>query len=332
MSGVQKDSRTLGVVLFQLGGPASIDDVQPFLESMFRDPNLFDLPLPPRLRNWLARKLSSWRAAKAKPLYESIGGKSPIVGITCRQAALLERTLRPALPCKVFVAMRYGSPSLGSTVQDVQNAGLSRLLLLPLYPQYSAATTGSSMSEWDRVCRKEGLALPTDRIDSYHSFPAYIDALTGRVKAALGRFPRHSSPHMVFSAHGLPLKLVRKGDPYQRQIEETTRLVSQRCPPNSPHTLCYQSKVGPGRWLGPSLTDSLRRLGRAGTDSVLVVPVSFVSDHLETLVEIDVEAREVSRRWGIRQFETMEGLNDSRAFIDALAQLVLDHVEIPHYA
>ena len=320
-------SRPLGIVLIQLGGPASLDGVQPFLESMFRDPDLFDLPVPDRLRTWLARKLSTWRATKARLLYESIGGKSPIVDTTYRQAALLERALRLALPCRVFVAMRYGSPSTASTVQAVHEAGLGRLLILPLYPQYSSATTGSSTREWDRLCRQKGLAIPTDLVDSYCSFPAYIDALADRVYEGLGRFPPGSRAHIVFSAHGLPVKLVRKGDPYQRQIEETTRLVMERCPPNSRHTLCYQSRIGPGQWLGPSLTDTLRRLGRAGTDSVLVVPVSFVSDHLETLVEIDIEAREDAARWGIRHFETMEGLNDSPAFIDALAQLVLNHVD-----
>ena len=312
--------------MLQLGGPASLDDVQPFLESMFRDPDLFDLPIPGRLRSWLARKLSSWRAAKARPLYRSIGGKSPIVDTTCRQAALLERALRDALPCRVFVAMRYGSPSMASTVQAVHEAGLSRLLLLPLYPQYSSATTGSSTKEWDRLCREEGLAIHTDRVDSYCSFPPYIDALADRVDEGLGRFPAGSRPHIVFSAHGLPVKLVRRGDPYQRQIEETARQVMERCPLNLGHTLCYQSRIGPGQWLGPSLTDTLKRLGRTGTGSVLVVPVSFVSDHLETLVEIDIEARGEATRWGIRRFETMQGLNDSPAFIDALAQLVLSHV------
>lgn len=326
MTNARSASRPLGIVLLQLGGPASLDDVQPFLESMFRDPELFDLPLPDRLRNWLARKLSSWRATKARPLYSAIGGKSPIVDTTYRQAALLERALRVALPCRVFVAMRYGSPSTASTVQAVHEAGLGRLLILPLYPQYSSATTGSSTKEWDRLCREEGLAIPTDRVDSYCSFPPYIDALADQVDEGLGRFPVDSRPHIVFSAHGLPVRLVRRGDPYQRQIEETTRLVVDRCAPNLCHTLCYQSRIGPGQWLRPSLTDTLRRLGRAGTGSVLVVPVSFVSDHLETLVEIDIEARREAARWGIGQFETMQGLNDSPAFIDALAQLVLNHV------
>ena len=188
MTDVRIAPRRLGIVLVQLGGPASIEDVQPFLENMFRDPDLFDLPIPDRLRNWLAWKLSSWRAAKAKPLYRSIGGKSPIIDTTHRQAALLERALTVALPCRVFVAMRYGSPSTASTVEAVHEADLDRLLILPLYPQYSSATTGSSTKEWDRLCREKGLAIPTDRVDSYCSFPAYIDALVDRVDEGLGRF------------------------------------------------------------------------------------------------------------------------------------------------
>ncbi len=326
MTDVRSAAGPLGIVLFQLGGPRSLDEIQPFLESMFRDPDLFDLPVPDWFRSWLARKLSTWRAAKARPLYESIGGMSPIVATTCQQARLLERMLRPSLACRVFVAMRYGAPSTGLAVKAVREAGIGRLLLLPLYPQYSTATTGSSTREWDRLCREEGLAIPTERVDSYCSLPPYINAVAERVDEGLARFPPDSRPHVVFSAHGLPEKLIRRGDPYQRQIEETTRLVLKRCSASSPHTLCYQSRVGPQRWLGPSLTDSLRQLGRTGTDSVLVVPISFVSDHLETLSEIDIEAREEASRWGIRQFETMEGLNDSAAFINALAQLVLNRV------
>lgn len=324
MKSPQGGSGLLGVVLLQLGGPESLDDVQPFLESMFRDPDLFDLPVPAWLRSSLARWLSAWRAAKARPLYESIGGKSPIGDLTRRQAELLEQSLRPSLPCRVFVAMRYGAASSEVAIEAVRRAGCDRLLLLPLYPHYSAATTGSSFREWERCCAGNDLQLPTERIDSYFSVPAYIAAVALRIDEALARFAIESRPHVVLSAHGLPKKFIRKGDPYQHQIEETTRLVLRRCSADAPHTLCYQSRVGPQEWLKPSLTETLRRLGRDGTDSVLVVPISFVSDHLETLSEIDIEAREEAARWGIVRFETMEALNDSPAFIAALTEIVMN--------
>lgn len=317
-------SGELAVVLLQLGGPESLDDVQPFLESMFRDPALFAIPVPRPLRNYLARKLSGWRANKSRPLYASIGGKSPIADHTREQARLLERRLRPSLPCRVHFAMRYGTPSTEVTVGLVRRSGCDRILLLPLYPQYSAATTGSSIREWERCCLRNGFEVPTERIQSYFSHPNYIGAVAHRIGEALARFPPTARPHIVFSAHGLPEKFIRHGDPYRTQIEETVRLVIRKTSWAAGHTLCYQSRIGPQRWLKPTLTATLRRLGESGEDSVLVVPISFVSDHLETLSEIDIEAREQAERWGIVHFETAEGLNGSQAFIEALAELVLN--------
>lgn len=323
-------SRPLAVVLLQLGGPESVEQVQPFLEAMFRDPDLFNLPLSPRLRNWLAFRLSIWRARLAVPLYAAIGGKSPIREITLRQGELLERELQPSLPCRVFVAMRYGSPSTEAAVDSVLESGCGRILLLPLYPQYSGATTGSSMREWTFRSREKGLALPTARIESYYKSDSYITAVADRVSEALARFPRHAAPHLVFSAHGLPKKHIKLGDPYRRQILESVRLVCQKCSPNLGHTLCYQSRIGPQRWLKPTLSATLRRLGRNRVESVLVVPISFVSDHLETLSEINIEAREVALASGIRHFETMTGLNDSPKFIAALAEFVRNAVQENH--
>ena len=314
------------MVLLQLGGPESIDDVQPFLESMFLDPYLFNPPVPPRFRHWLARNLSAWRARSAAPLYAEIGGKSPIREITCRQAELLERELRSSLQCRVVVAMRYGSPSTEMAIDSLRDAGCDRILLLPLYPQYSGATTGSSLREWTLRSREKGLFLPTDRIESYFSSSGYIAAMAERVHEALARFPRHASPHLVFSAHGLPVKFVKQGDPYRRQIQESVRLVTEKCSSNLGHTLCYQSKIGPQRWLKPSLNETLRKLAGNHVASVLVVPISFVSDHLETLSEINIEARKEALARGIRHFETMHGLNDSPAFISALADLVQNYL------
>ncbi len=316
------NSAPLGIVLLQLGGPSSLEEVQPFLENIFQDPELFDLPTPVSLRSWLAKRLSTWRAKQATPLYAAIGGRSPIGEITSRQAEALEQVMSQTLECRVFVAMRYGTPTTAMAVEAVQNSPCNRLVLLPLYPHYSAATTGSSLRDWERKAEENGLELPTVTIASYYSLPAYIAAISERLREALGRFPARSEPHVVFSAHGLPKKFIEQGDPYRDQIEETVRLLVRDCSLGTRHTLCYQSRVGPQRWLKPSLKETLRGLGRAGTKSVLVVPVSFVSDHLETLSEINIEARKIANAWGVRHFETMTGLNDGPAFIAALAELV----------
>ena len=320
---------TLAIVLLQLGGPETLDDIQPFLEDMFRDPDLIGLPAPRRLRNFLARKLAAWRAAQARPLYASIGGGSPIVRHTVRQADLLQRRLGKSLPCRVVVGMRYGRPPVDSAVRAVQASGCDRVLLLPLFPQYSVATTGSSLKEWYRCCAARGLDVPTDQVESYPALPAFVSAVSQRITEALERFPPGCSPHLVFSAHGLPAKLVRQGDPYQEQIEKTVRAVLADCSWRDSHTLCYQSRLGPQRWLEPSLTDTLQQIGRAGRAAALVVPISFVSDHLETLSEINIEARHLARQWGVTRFEVTQGLNDSPMFIEALAELALTSARRP---
>ena len=322
-SPTEVSSATVAVVALQLGGPTAPEEVQPFLENMFRDPELFDLPIPARAQDWLAKRLSRLRARQARPLYASIGGRSPIGEITARQADLLEQELNRSMRCRVFVAMRYGTPSTAAALEAVLETNCQRVILLPLYPQYSAATTGSSVREWQRCAAMRQLDLPTAIIESYACHPTYIGAVAERVSEALARLPPESEPHVLFSAHGLPQKFIRQGDPYQRQIEDTVREVVSECSLKTPHALCYQSRIGPQRWLKPSLTESLRRLGRNGCGAVLVVPISFVSDHLETLSEINIEARREAASLGIRHFETMTGLNDSPKFIRALAEIVL---------
>lgn len=320
MAGGANSGERIGVVLFQLGGPDSLDAVEPFLRNLFNDPDIFDFPLGGMLRPLLARAAAKLRASKVRESYIEIGGKSPIRGHTERQAAALEKELRKSIDARVFAAMRYWKPSSAEAVEAVRRAQCSRLVLLPLYPQYSAATTGSSLREWRRRAAAAALDLPTVAVDAYFDAPVYIAAVVERMRQALARFPAGVRPHLVFSAHGLPVSLIENGDPYQRQIEETVRLAVAAGGFGLAHTLCYQSKVGPQAWLGPALLPTLENLGRAGEQAVLAIPISFVSDHVETLGEIDIEARRSARRWGIRHFETMAGLNDSPAFIAALAE------------
>ncbi len=313
--------------MFQLGGPDSLDAVEPFLRNLFSDPDIFDLPLAGIVRPIFARTIAKLRAQKVRRNYIEIGGRSPIGEHTERQARALEQKLRESIDARVCIAMRYWEPSSTVAIKGIREASCDRLILLPLYPQYSVATTGSAESEWRRCAALAGLNLPTALVECFFDAPLYIDAVVSRVREALARFPNGTRPHLVFSAHGLPVKLVEAGDPYQRQIEQTVRLVVERGGFDLRHTLCYQSKVGPGRWLEPGLLPTLEQLGRDGEGALLVIPIAFVSDHIETLSEIDIEARHEADRWGIGHFETMTGLNDSEVFISALAKLVLDTVE-----
>ena len=323
---------TLGVVLLQLGGPESLDGIQPFLERMFRDPELFRLPIPEHLQGWLAARVSRWRAKTVRPLYVGIGGKSPISDITRSQADLVERELRQELECKVFVAMRYSEPSADDAIRAVREAGCERVLLVPLFPQYSFATTRSSFLDWDRRCRANEFRVQTDRIEHYYHSIYYLRALSERIDDGLDRFPEGTRVHLVYSAHGVPKSFIKRGDPYEGQIRHTADWAFQLvrdCSRIASVALCFQSRIGPQRWLGPSLTSTLQRLGRDGAEAVLVVPISFVSDHLETLSEIDVEARAFATRNGIKHFKTTEGLNDSPLFIRALAELILQRACFP---
>ena len=320
----------MGVVLFQLGGPDSLEAIEPFLYNLFSDPDIIDFPFARLAREPLARLVSARRARRVQKHYSQIGGKSPIRELTELQARRLESELRNSLEARVFVAMRYWHPLTEEAVRHVLSYQARTLVLLPLYPQYSIATTGSSFKEWKRVFRPD---RPVDVriVQDYHDHPLYIEAIVERINEGLRPFwatrgpgPRlPSDVHLLFSAHGVPETIIRCGDPYQAQIEATVRLVIERGAwPNS-HSLCYQSRSGPGRWLGPSLHQSLHTLAADKRDRVLVVPISFVSDHVETLYEIDIEARDLAQRLCIQHFHAAQGLNDSPTFIRALADLVL---------
>jgi ferrochelatase len=320
-----EQDRKLGVVLFQLGGPDSLDAVEPFLYNLFLDPDIIDFPLAKLARPALAKLIATTRSKKVKKGYAAMGGKSPIVEWTERQRGALEEALRPVLGAHVVVAMRYWHPFTEEALTALERNGCRELVLLPLYPQYSKTTTGSSMNEWKRRFPGSGMSrVPVKVVEDFYDHPSYIASLVEQVERTLGRFPARRDVHLVFSAHGVPVSVIQAGDPYQRQVEETSRLVMQRGGWNLPHTVCYQSQVGSGRWLQPSIHEVVPRLAEQGVRDLLIVPVSFVSDHIETLHEIDHEVREEAMLAGIRQFELMPGLNDSSGFIGALADLVLE--------
>jgi protoporphyrin/coproporphyrin ferrochelatase len=321
----------IGVVLFQLGGPESLEGVEPFLYQLFSDPDIIDFPFARLARPALAGLIASRRARHVREHYARIGGKSPIGELTGRQAGALERELAKSIEARVFVCMRYSRPSTAEIVEEISRQRLRELVLLPLYPQYSLTTSGSSLNEWQRrYATLDGRRVPTKLVRNFYHHAGYLEALVERINLGLDRFEarpdgqvRRDDVCLVFSAHGVPVKSISAGDPYQAQVEATVRLAMARGGWRNPHRLCYQSRVGPGKWLQPSLDATLEDLAARGTRAVLVVPVSFVTDHVETMHEIDIEAREAAGRLGIGRFEVMPALNDSPAFIRALADLVL---------
>jgi len=313
-------TRRVGVVLFQLGGPDTLEAIEPFLFNLFCDPDIIDFPFARIGRKPLAKLISSTRARKVQHHYATIGGGSPIRRFTEQQARALQMKLRSAgIDARCFVAMRYWHPFTAQAIGHLRDAQCDEVVLLPLYPQYSNTTTGSSLNEWRRRFCDD---IPVHCVEPFYHHELYLQALVERIDEALARFPDPERPEIVFSAHSVPLAVIEKGDPYQRQIEETVGLVMQRGGWANRHRLCYQSKVGASKWLQPSLHTALRELAADKIHQVCVVPISFVSDHVETLGEIDHEAREEAADLGIGQFEMTSGLNDSPTFIAALADLV----------
>lgn len=314
-------------MLFQLGGPDSLAAIEPFLFNLFCDPDIIDFPFARLGRRPLARLISTTRAKKVEHHYAVIGGCSPIRAHTERQAAALEAELRAeGLDAVCAVAMRYWHPFTCEAIEKLRAAEVDDVVLLPMYPQYSSTTTGSSLNEWQR---RAAQAWPTQLIREFYGHPGYLDAVCEKIDETLRRFPDPRAAELVFSAHSVPVAVIAKGDPYQRQIEETVALVMQRGGWANPHRLCYQSKVGASKWLQPSLRATLREMAEEPVQDLCVIPIAFVSDHVETLGEIDHEARELAEQLGIRQFEMTPGLNDSPRFIRTLAELVMEKVERP---
>lgn len=316
--------RSIGVVLFQLGGPDSLDAIEPFLFNLFCDPDIIDFPFARLARRPLARLVARHRARKVAEHYAEIGGRSPIIDLTRAQATALERELRKSLEARVWVAMRYWHPLTEEVIREVERARPDELVLLPLYPQYSRVTTGSSLNEWHRqYARAAAPPVPVKIIQEFYHHALYLEALAEKINITLDRFPPGETVFLVFSAHGVPRDVIDAGDPYREQVAATVELVLEHGRWSHPHLLCYQSKVGPGRWLQPSLSVTIRELAAQGARNLLVIPIAFVTDHIETLHEIDQEARAEATALGIARFEVMPALNDSPKFIQALADLVL---------
>jgi len=315
----------LAVVLMNLGGPDRLEAVRPFLFNLFNDRAIIGLPQP--MRWTLAQLISRRRAPAASAIYEELGGSSPLLPNTEAQAAALQADLDTrgvAQNVRCFIAMRYWHPMTEQTVDAVKAWQPDRVFLLPLYPQYSTTTSRSSIREWRKLAQRKGLTAPAITLCCYPTLPGFVDAIAKEVRAGLKAVAGERQPRVLFSAHGLPRKVVDAGDPYQVQVEQTAAaVVAALAGEDFDWTVCYQSRVGPLEWIQPYTEDEVRR---AGHDYVplVVVPIAFVSEHSETLVELDIEYRDLAKESGVPAYHRAPTVGADAVFIESLGAMVAD--------
>ncbi len=324
------DKETIGVVLLNLGGPDSLRAVRPFLFNLFSDREIITLG-PALLQKPIAWMISTLRSRHAQDMYSKIGGKSPILDITTAQAVALEKVLNnqngpSTLPSsfKVYVAMRYWHPFSEETLNKIAQDGIKKLIVLTLYPHYSKATTGSSIEEFKRKVKGKGMSI--EYIEKWHDFPLYIESLAELIAKGVFDFGKNNFD-LLYSAHSLPQSFLDEGDPYLRHIEYTISKVNERLAAGPYHMpglkthLSFQSKTGPVKWIEPSTEDTIIKLADEGCKNLFVVPISFVSDHIETLYEIDILYKDLAEKHGIT-LKRCESLNTYGNFINTLRELI----------
>ena len=317
-----------GILMMNLGGPRTSADVGPFLNRVFTDTEIMDLPQQDRLGPLIAK----WRTPRVEKLYDGIGGGSPILSWTTQQGeGMVERLdrLSPlSAPHKFYPAFRYVEPFSEDALARMHDDGVKRAVAFTQYPQYSCATTGSSLNELWRASARLGLerAFDWSVIDRWPTHPTFVEAVAQRVRAGIASFEDPEDVLVLFSAHSLPIKTIRRGDPYPYEVGTTVYEVMTRLGFSHEYILCYQSQVGPVKWQGPSTEEVIRQLGAKGRRNVLIVGIAFTCDHIETLSEIDIEFAEVAAESGIENFVRAESLNASPVFLDALAEIVAEHL------
>lgn len=317
----------IAVVLFNLGGPDSLAAVQPFLYNLFSDPDIFRLPLAWLTQKPFATLVSRRRAPEAAHGYAAIGGASPLLANTRKQAVALSQALRADGNFEVHICMRYWHPRAAEVVAQLKSQGVTRIVLLPLYPQYSLTTSGSSYNEFQRECARHDYRPAVTFVREWPEQPDYLDGIAQTLREQAAQFPDPDPENieLLFSAHGLPQKIVDRGDPYERQIRLTFEAVRARLGwPRT--TLCYQSRVGPLEWLRPYTEDTIRDKARAGTRQMLVYPIAFVSDHIETLYELGQTYAQLARAEGVTHYRVAPALNEHPLLIRGLRRLVMDAV------
>lgn len=322
------------IVLFNLGGPDNLASVEPFLVNLFSDREIIELPLGAALQPVIARIIAKMRGPSVRKNYARIGGGSPQLRITRAQADALEEQLNAGLggarPFQVFIAMRYSRPSSADALEAIAAAGIRRIVTLTLFPHWSKATTGSSRNELDRALADPRWApnqFEVSHIEHYYGDPGYLDAMTATVRDAWETIPgdRRNRTVILFSAHGLPQKFIDEGDPYVAHIQATRWGILERLNLPNRQLLAYQSRTGPVKWLGPGTEDVIKELGREGVKDLFVVPLSFVSDHIETLYEVDLLFANAAHKAGITGYYRPKALNAHPLFIKALNRLVRRH-------
>ncbi|MEN8135060.1 MAG: ferrochelatase [Thermodesulfobacteriota bacterium] len=308
----------IGVVLLNLGGPEKLEDVEPFLFNLFSDRKIIRLG-PWFMQKFIARRIAKKRAPVSMESYRLIGGGSPLAKTTIEQGLALEEMLADSGDFKVDMAMRYWPPYSDETLQEFAAAGVSRLVALTLYPHYSIATTGSSVDDLNEAAARAPADFEIAVIDSWPDQADYIAGLVANINEGLQQFGAEPV-QLVYSAHSLPVKFIEEGDPYLKHMDRTIKAVEAETGVKG--VLCFQSRSGPVEWLAPSTPDMMRKLAADGCKNLLVVPISFVSDHVETLYEIDIQYRELAAELGMR-LERVESLNVQEGFIRGLGELVL---------
>jgi len=319
-----------GIVMLNLGGPKTLDDVEPFLLRLFADREIIKLPVQKILGPFIAKR----RAPKVRKLYDAIGGGSPILHWTETQGramcARLDALSPETAPHRFYVAFRYVSPFSDDAVKAMHADGITRAVAFTQYPQWSCATTGSSLNELWRALDRTGLreAFQWSIIDRWPVHQGFVQSMAETVRQGLAKVPEslRASAKIMFSAHSLPLEIVDRGDAYPAEVAATVMAVMQELGFSHPYIVSYQSSVGPVRWLGPSTETSIEELGHRGEQALVVVPIAFTSDHIETLSELDIEYADLARKVGISHFVRAPALNDLPRFLDAMADLVRQHL------
>ncbi|MDG1288036.1 MAG: ferrochelatase [Rickettsiales bacterium] len=326
--------KKIAVVLLNLGGPDKLESVQPFLFNLFNDKAIISAPQP--IRWMIAKLISTRRAPIAREIYEYLGGKSPLLELTQEQAVALDKALKTNKKAeyKSFLCMRYWHPMSAESVSQVKDWGPDEVILLPLYPQFSTTTTGSSFKDWEKQAKQQGLNVPVARVGCYPTQSDFIKSHAVLIKKTYEKAKSYGTPRILFSAHGLPQKIVDGGDPYQWQIQQTAAAIVEELEKTMKDgqqdeqepldtVVCYQSKVGPLEWLKPSTETEIERAAKDGVP-VVILPIAFVSEHSETLVELDIEYRELAETHGIKGYERVPSLGTQPYYIKALKKLCLE--------
>jgi len=322
-----------GVLLLNLGGPDSLEAVRPFLKNLFSDRGIIKLSRFSFMQSFIASRIAASRAKKVIPRYEVIGGRSPILPLTEQQARGVEGELakKGHAGVKAYIGMRYWNPYIADTVAEMARDGVTQLVVLPLYPQYSKATTGSCFEKVKEAAAANGFSEnDIDYIDAWYAHPGYTETLAEMMKEELTKFEGPlNEVHVLFSAHSLPQEFIDSGDPYCDHMVATIGSVREYFLDDGgfpEHTLAFQSRSGPVKWLEPGTDDAIKSLAEEGWKRLLVVPISFVSDHIETLYELDLEYRELAESLGFQEYRRVPAFNGDQRFASALADIIGVHI------